>query len=479
MGNPKVFISYSWSSPEHERWVIDLASQLRESGADAILDKWDLKEGHDAVAFMEKMVTDQDIKKVIVILDKVYAEKADGRSGGVGTETQIISAEVYRKTDQDKFVAVVCELDEDGKPFLPTYYKSRIYIDLSDNDSYAKNFDQLLRWIYDKPLHLKPELGNIPAFLNENAIMLGTQTRARRAIEAIRSHSQNAQSIFEDYLTTLANELERFRLSKADDEMIYRSISEFLPYRNEYIEVLSALSRHTSSFNLAHSLHRFLEKALAYCYKPLNITSWHTWDFDNYLFIVPELFLYTTALLLRNEHFISLNALLSESYYLGELAENRLDPMETFGAFRTHISSFTERNRRLNLSRLSLRADLLKQRSETSGISFNNLMQADFTLFLRDSAEALQTGRGQIWWPETLIYAGRRHQPFEIFARSQSAAYFNQIKVVLGVSSVDELKILLKSMSTHGQTKLYIPTWQFDTFDPANLAGIDNLGGRP
>lgn len=45
MSAPKLFISYSWSSPEHEQWVVDLAAELRESGVDVILDKWDLKEG--------------------------------------------------------------------------------------------------------------------------------------------------------------------------------------------------------------------------------------------------------------------------------------------------------------------------------------------------------------------------------------------------------------------------------------------------
>lgn len=95
MEKPKLFISYSWSNPTHEQWVIDLASELTESGVHVILDKWDLKEGHDAVAFMEKMVTDSDISKVAIICDEVYAAKADGRAGGVGTETQIISREVY------------------------------------------------------------------------------------------------------------------------------------------------------------------------------------------------------------------------------------------------------------------------------------------------------------------------------------------------------------------------------------------------
>jgi hypothetical protein len=81
--NPKAFISYSWSSQEHEKWVLDLATQLRENGVDVTIDKWDLKEGHDAIKFMEKMVTDPEIKKVIIVLDRTYADKADGRKGGV------------------------------------------------------------------------------------------------------------------------------------------------------------------------------------------------------------------------------------------------------------------------------------------------------------------------------------------------------------------------------------------------------------
>ena len=73
MSNPKLFISYSWSSHSHEQLVLQIATELVESGVDVILDKWDLKEGHDAYAFMEKMVTDPDIKKVAIISDRVYA----------------------------------------------------------------------------------------------------------------------------------------------------------------------------------------------------------------------------------------------------------------------------------------------------------------------------------------------------------------------------------------------------------------------
>lgn len=34
---PKVFISYSWSSQEHEAWVIQLATDLEESGAHVLI----------------------------------------------------------------------------------------------------------------------------------------------------------------------------------------------------------------------------------------------------------------------------------------------------------------------------------------------------------------------------------------------------------------------------------------------------------
>ena len=58
---PKLFVSYSWTTQEHEDWVLNIATELRQSGVDVILDKWDLKEGDDANIFMEKMVTDDSV----------------------------------------------------------------------------------------------------------------------------------------------------------------------------------------------------------------------------------------------------------------------------------------------------------------------------------------------------------------------------------------------------------------------------------
>ena len=60
---PKVFISYSWSS---DALVLDLAQRLVSHGVDVVLDKWELKEGQDKYAFMERCVNDPDITKVCI-----------------------------------------------------------------------------------------------------------------------------------------------------------------------------------------------------------------------------------------------------------------------------------------------------------------------------------------------------------------------------------------------------------------------------
>lgn len=478
MTAPKLFISYSWSNAEHEQWVIDLASELRESGVDVILDKWDLKEGHDAVAFMEKMVTDPDIKKVAIICDEKYAAKADGRAGGVGTETQIISREVYENQAQEKFVAVVCGKDESGKAYLPTYYKSRIYIDLSEADRYADNFERLLRWIFDKPLYVKPELGNKPSFLSEGEhVSLGTTAIFKRCVDAIKNHKAHAAGTFDEYCTAFAENLERFRISKSEgefDDAVINNIEEFLPFRNEVIQLFIAVAQYAPEEQFIQRMHRFFESMIPYMNRPQGISRWNEWDFDNYKFIVHELFLYALAILLKHDRIEQANYLLQQQYYLPGNSEYGRDAMVSFTVFREYMGSFDYRNQRLDLRRLSLRADLLKNRCTGNGIDFRYLLQADFVAFMRAEVEAQDTHNR--WWPETLVCLGHFNSPFEIFARSVSKSYFNKSKLLLSIEVPKDLEPLLKSYQD-GSRKL--PRWQFNGFNPALLLGYEHLATRP
>jgi hypothetical protein len=99
---PKVFISYSWSSEEHKERVLKWAQDLVGHGIKVLIDRWSLKEGQDKYAFMESMVTDLEVNHVLCFSDAAYAEKADKRERGVGTESQIITPPALRESQPDK-----------------------------------------------------------------------------------------------------------------------------------------------------------------------------------------------------------------------------------------------------------------------------------------------------------------------------------------------------------------------------------------
>ena len=478
MEKPKLFISYSWSNASHEQWVLALATELRESGVDAVLDKWDLKEGHDAVAFMEKMVTDKEISKVIIVTDKVYASKADERDGGVGTETQIISKEVYVNQEQSKFVAVVAEKDGAGKPYLPTYYKSRIYIDLSESEKYAENFEILLRWIFDKPLYQKPDLGAKPAFLNESEnISLGTSAVHKRVISAIKENKPISSGVLDEYLNLFEKNMEKFRLPDTEgdvDDAVIENIEQFLPFRNELIQLFIVVSQYAPTDENLSRIHRFFESIIPYMSGSKQSGSYREWDFDNFKFIVHELFLYAIAILVKYERFEQANILLTQQYFMSGNSDYGSNVMVRYNVIRNFMQSLDIRNQRLKLHRLSLRADFLKQRSRTSGVEFRFLMQADFILFMR--AEVDKGDAFDLWWPETLLYLGRHHGAFEIFARSISKKYFDKVKCLINVEAPNDLNELLE---LYQKDPRELPRWDFESFSPSSLLAKDQLATKP
>jgi hypothetical protein len=427
---------------------------------------------------MEQMVSNPDIRKVAIICDRKYSEKANDRIGGVGSETQIISPEIYAKQDQDKFVVVVAERDEDGKPFLPHYYKSRIYIDLSETHLYAKNFEQLLRWVYDKPLYVKPPLGNKPPFLAEvDQPSLGTTVLYQRALDAIRNNRTHRAGALSQYYEQLSASLENLRIPAGDDEFderVIRSIDQFLPYRNEAIAIFLALAHHGPLADELRATHRFFERLIPYLHRPETVTSWRESDYDNFRFIIHELLLYVVACYLKYERFDVVGGLLRERFYVSDASITN-ETTVSFAAFYEHMKSLDYRNQRLNLHHLSLRSDFLRSRSSATGMDFRDLTQADFTLFIRDCIDALREKKTQQWWPVTMLFA-RRGKPFEIYARAESKSYFRSIMHLFDIEDKADLEPLLKAFVDQ---QLRVPRWQFESFDPAFLVGYERLATRP
>jgi hypothetical protein len=481
---PRTFISYSWSSQEHEGWVLQLATELEESGVKVILDKWDLKEGADKYAFMETMVTDPTVRRVVVVCDRVYSEKADGRTGGVGTETQIISKELYDQVDitdqKQKFVALITEKDEEGKPYVPTFLRNRIYIDMSDDSLRAQNFDQLLRWIYDKPLYKRPDRGKPPLhILTESGISLGTASRLRFAIEALRQGRASALGAVNDYFDTFVRNLEVFRIEpqegKEFDEQVIESLAAFLPYREEAVDLILAIARFQPSSEMYQAIRTFFENLLPYRLVGEN-PKLDDPSADNFKFILNELFLYAIAALLKRSKFNGVNQLTAQGYFVPTSSpEQSKGGYIGYTLFRGYLESLNHRNSRLqNVRQHNLMAELLRDRAKRTDLNFEEIMQADFILYLRDeltSDDKLNFGRS--WFPYTLVFAPRWRSPFELFLRSESVTYFDQLKVALGIANKEAIERLLEDFANNKRQSLQFG--MFDHLRPGTLIGIDRI----
>ena len=418
---PKLFLSYSWSSPEHESFVVRLAAELTESGIHVVFDKWDLKEGQDANAFMEKMVNDPEILKVAMLCDSTYKRKADERKGGVGTESQILSKEIYAANNENKFVAVVLEKDDGGRAIVPTFYSSRIYIDLSDVSHYEAEFERLVRWVFNKPLYQRPEMGDAPSYLSETELVSsGTSTLARRAMAAIKDGRPHAKATLREYFCAVAESLKQFRVElglaeEEADERVVAMVDAMLPLRDEIVGVFSMVVIYGDVEQTAGAAHQFLEDALPLLERPDEITAWPQYSADALRFFLHELFLHFVAISLSSERWDIAATLLGQGYYSEKAAEYGRPQISSYAVFKGGVESLVIRNQRLNLQRTSLHADFIKARAEHSTVSLTQLMEADFVAYLR----AVTTG--ERWWPITLLYATFRYSgAFKVFAKAES-----------------------------------------------------------
>jgi hypothetical protein len=143
---PTAFISYSWDSEEHRDWVRHLAVRLQHDGVDITLDQWHLVPGDRLPHFMEQAVRASDF--VLIVCTRRYKKRSDQRSGGVGYEGDIMSAEVLTTGNQRKFIPILRET-----PWVasaPSWLSGKYYIDLSNTPFLDAQYQDLLTTLLGK-----------------------------------------------------------------------------------------------------------------------------------------------------------------------------------------------------------------------------------------------------------------------------------------------------------------------------------------
>ena len=156
---PTCFISYSWDSEEHKGWVRLLAELLQKNGVTVYLDQWDIFPGADLTYYMETHIRESNY--VLLICTPAFAQKANIRRGGVGYEQNVVTGELFEgTTSPGKFVPILRIGDPQNS--LPSYLRSRVYIDFRDEGAFATNLESLLRHLHSSPRYFRPPPGPRP-----------------------------------------------------------------------------------------------------------------------------------------------------------------------------------------------------------------------------------------------------------------------------------------------------------------------------
>jgi hypothetical protein len=137
--------------------VRQLAERLRNNGVDVTLDQWDLRPGEDVTAFMEHALSLSS--RVLIVCTDQYVQKSNTLKGGVGYERMIITAEIAKDLESDKFIPLIRNT---GAETLPKFLAPKLYLDFRTGDFDHDQYEELLRTLLGQPKYPKPPVGNRP-----------------------------------------------------------------------------------------------------------------------------------------------------------------------------------------------------------------------------------------------------------------------------------------------------------------------------
>lgn len=413
---------------------------------------------------MESMVSDEAIKKVLLICDEGYVERADSRQGGVGTEAQIISAKVYRDVGQDKFAAVVVSLNERGEPLLPTYMSTRLYFDMSSLEAEATNFERIVRWIFDEPFHALPPVGAKPDFLAKTYSTGSSLFRLREA--AANSPRVGSGSDPEAILHAIGEEAQAFHLQLIDEsnpaEKVYASIKETRPVSENAYHAIRQLTANAND-RAADILHSFFELLmLSWDYIPIN-TRYTRYDGDVYQYFVHDLFVSFVSIAMTQRNFEFAAEILSMPLFKPKPHDKTGEAVD-YVEFRPYAESLEKLGRERR--RVSLHADLLNEGHEHSIVTQTAFMEADLTLHLRGIIAPKLS-----WFPISGIFLSGTYGALPTYVRAKSTKFYSRLKPLLLNVEADALRAQLAEMTNTGQGLRF----DYRTFNVARLIAVSEI----
>ncbi len=431
---PKVFISYAWGTEDYKRKVLSFATDLTQDGIVVVLDQWELKEGNDTYAFMEQSVTDSTITNVLILLDPIYEKKANKRNGGVGTETQIISPEVYNKVKQEKFLPVIFERGEHGEVPKPQYLKTMLHFDLSQEENYDSEYHRLVKRLYGIEIIEKPKLGKKPSWLEEKS-SISTKTR----IEYENLKQQKSDNIkkdeFRNFLFAIKEKIVNFNKDELGDNISADKYIELYNdtklYRDDFLHLLKYSLYVPEAYKIVASV---MEEIC------MEIKDKRGYEGEVIKTLLHEIFIYIVAFYLKNKDYDALSYILSKTYFVSKHGN---DDGQSFNVFYYNNKNFDNAvSQKDGRNYISGTANYWVNNIDIEVCNKNEFVFAD--IFCYNAAIFVENYKNEwYWFPITYIYSGMEYgnNSFRQFViRLKSKEHLQEFAKIMGFSDVETFK---------------------------------------
>ena len=175
--NPSCFISYAWGDAEYEKWVLELAKDLRKADVELIFDHWDSGPAKDLNRFIQQ-IAKADF--VAAVGTPAYLTKYEDEDAGrvVAAELSMFTTRLCGTRSEREGVIPLLRAGTKKKSF-PALFGSQVHLDFRKEPMHFAGLFELVLALHAIPLD-RPQVEEFRAMLKPEEQLKARASRAGR-----------------------------------------------------------------------------------------------------------------------------------------------------------------------------------------------------------------------------------------------------------------------------------------------------------
>lgn len=232
-----------------------------------------------------------------------------------------------------------------------------------------------------------------------------------------------------------------------EDEALLAAIDQTKGYRDLFMDFCESLIY--SGLPLSSTITKLIEQLYNVLHDEKRSVESGSVSIELYDFMIWELFICTTALLLHYEKYADVHDIIIHTYFLRQDNYNDYLVPRSFARFRAYIRTIEEvcKPKSGQPSRYTMQGDMLIQRERKPILTKESISNADIVLYQLGELLTNTSDWFNCWFPTTYVY----HRAVQtIWLRLKSEEYCQSILPLFGAKTIPELKEIVKKSVEKG-----------------------------